>query len=159
MASTEVASIQSGPLPIELITAIIAIVARGLYSKFDERKQSVLSTLAAASRALVSRTWNTICRSHILHTLVLNFRFEFERLCFLHFDAPHLCEYIRKVHLGREDFCSTVERFPEFLARLKNLRELVLENPASPGNGRMLPEPLSAGPFAAPRLRKIAFRH
>ncbi|KAJ8692228.1 hypothetical protein PTI98_009561 [Pleurotus ostreatus] len=158
MAGTEKASIQSGPLPVELITEIIALVAGGLYTKFDQLNPYVLKTLAAAS--LVSRTWNTICRSHILHTLpVLNFHFNYERLRFLHFDAPHLCTFIRKVLLGRDDFCTTAGWFPAFAARLTNLRELVLDNPASPGNGGMVPESLPACLFTAPRLRKLVFRY
>ncbi|KAF9499999.1 hypothetical protein BDN71DRAFT_1441033 [Pleurotus eryngii] len=89
MAGTELANSQSEPLPV---TEIIALVAVARYPKFIPSKRSVLSSL-------VSRTWNTTCRSHILlDTAVLVFRFTFSWLCFLHFEVPHLCEYIQKVN-------------------------------------------------------------
>ncbi|KAF9489058.1 hypothetical protein BDN71DRAFT_1456601 [Pleurotus eryngii] len=53
--------------------------------------------LAAAS--LVSRTWSTICRSHIFRIISISTRTMDDRLWFLHFEAPHLSEFIHVVRL------------------------------------------------------------
>lgn len=53
-------------LPVELVAEIIAIVADGPQAC----NPNPFWTLAASS--LVSRTWSTICRPHIFHTLIIS---------------------------------------------------------------------------------------
>ncbi|KAJ8697502.1 hypothetical protein PTI98_004303 [Pleurotus ostreatus] len=148
---------QPEKLPVELIAEIIAIVADGAQKCNPQNDENhPFWTLTASS--LVSRTWTTICRPHIFHTLSISTENTTARLSFLHFDAPHLSEYIRTVHLWwNDDSCTALAWFPECFARLKNLRALHLENGIS--SLSMAPAPLSAGivsMLAAPRLCKLA---
>ncbi|KAF9490495.1 hypothetical protein BDN71DRAFT_187417 [Pleurotus eryngii] len=147
---------QPEKFPVELIAEIIAIVADGTQEcnpKNDENHP--FWTLAASS--LVSRTWTTICRPHIFHTLSISTENTTARLSFLHFDAPHLSEYIRTVHLWwNDDSCTALAWFSEFFARLKNLRALHLDHGIS--SLSMAPASLSAvivSTLAAPRLCKL----
>ncbi|KAG9219620.1 hypothetical protein CCMSSC00406_0006058 [Pleurotus cornucopiae] len=149
-------------LPIEIIAEIIAAVVDGteftsedpdFYPGRDEHHP-----LAAAS--LVSRTWSTICRPHIFRIISISTRTMDDRLWFLHFEAPHLSEFIHVVHLQCDyDPDTTLAWYPECLGRLKNLRVLHLDSWMS--TLLLEPGPLSAGissMLAAPCLRKLALR-
>ncbi|KAJ8697523.1 hypothetical protein PTI98_004320 [Pleurotus ostreatus] len=149
-------------LPIEIIAEIIAAVVDG--TEFNSEDPDFYPgreehhPLAAAS--LVSHTWSTICRPHIFRIISISTRNMDDRLWFLHFEAPHLSEFILVVHLQCDyEPDTTLAWYPECLGRLKNLRVLHLDSWMS----TLFPEPgpLSAGissMLAAPCLRKLAFR-
>lgn len=149
-------------LPIEIIAEIISAVVDGTGFTSEDPDfhpgRDEHHPLAAAS--LVSRTWNTICRPHIFRIISISTRTMDDRLWFLHFEAPHLSEFILVVHLQCDyEPDTTLAWYPECLGRLKNLRVLHLDSWMS----TLFPEPgpLSAGissMLAAPCLRKLAFR-
>lgn len=111
---------------------------------------------ALATASLVSRAWNTICRQYMFR----RFDASDENLAFLHFEAPHLSEYIRELHLWwNNDECTASEWLPECFCRLKNLREVHLGGGISQLS--TVPAALGAGiviMLAAPRLRKLLLR-
>ncbi|KAF7433705.1 hypothetical protein PC9H_005668 [Pleurotus ostreatus] len=152
---------QPGKLPLEVIAEIIATVADG--TDFDsadpDRDPDVHHPLADAS--LVSRTWNTICRPHVFHTLSISSTNTSARLHFLHFDAPYLSDHIRTVRLWLEGeyACPDSEWYPACFGRLTNLRALHVDH----GIASLLKEQelLAAGisaMLAAPCLRKLVLR-
>lgn len=126
MAGTDLGNprAQAASLPTELIIKIIAIVKGGHNSK---RGQYGPSPIAAS--ALVSRTWNTLCRPHMFHTVVVYVDTVLPRFSFLHFQAAHLCQYIRVLYFdatAAQHSVREAEWFPACFARLTNLRKLQL---------------------------------
>ncbi|KAL4257272.1 hypothetical protein AB1N83_013670 [Pleurotus pulmonarius] len=146
MAGAELANPRPHPytsLPTELIIKILGIV--GTYW------HGIKSPLADC--ALVSRTWNTLCRPHMFYTVTLYSNTVLKRLSFLHFQAAHLCKYIRAVYFradAAEIIVAKAEWFPECFARLTNLHKLRLFSCA---NGPLPAASLAA--FAAPQLRRL----
>lgn len=152
--------------PVELVFEIIAIIAPEdddhnppeyiQYVPASERE--AISTLAAAS--LVSRAWNAICRRYMFGRVCVSTKNLSARLSFVHFEAPHLSEYIRKLHLWwNKDSCTAAEWFPECFCRLRNLRQLDISG-VSGGNLNLstAPAPLATGivtMLACPCLRKF----
>lgn len=130
-------------LPTELIIKILGIV--GAYW------HGIKPPLAAC--ALVSHTWNTLCRPHMFHTVTVYANTVLPRFSFLHFQAAHLCKYIRAVYFEASAAARIVakaEWFPECFARLTNLHKLRL---FSCVDGPLPAASLAA--FAAPQLRKL----
>ncbi|KAL4256297.1 hypothetical protein AB1N83_013341 [Pleurotus pulmonarius] len=140
---------QGVPLPTELATKIIAIVEDGHHSKHHQRGPSPLADIA-----LVSHTWNAVCRLHMFHTVTLYSDTVYSRLSFIHFQAPHLSQYIRELYFqpsAAERIASKAEWFPACFARFDNLDKIRFENCCK---GPLSAASLAA--FAAPqRLRKL----
>ncbi|KAJ8697501.1 hypothetical protein PTI98_004302 [Pleurotus ostreatus] len=152
-------------LPVEIISEIIAIVASEdskeplpVVYKSDVEKEA-FRTLAAAS--LVSHSWNAISRRHIFHSVFIPFNNTSARLSFLHFQAPHLAEYIHRLCVWWDDGTPPVsEWLTECFCRLKNFRELILTSSLS---GLLTERRISAvgvmPVLAASRLRTLTLRH
>lgn len=165
--STNLVGAERRALPVELVSEIIAIVAPEESNNphpvtyMTKAEQEAFRTLAAAS--LVSHSWNAVCRRHIFHTVFMFSSNTSARLSFLHFKAPHLAEYIRRLCVWWNDDdprpASECQWLAECLYRMKNFRELILVSVLAglPTERRIL----AAGAvpvFAASRLRKLALR-
>lgn len=152
---------QPGKLPLEIIAEIIATVADGTDFDSADPDRDPDKHHPLANSSLVSRTWNTLCRPHVFGTLSISFTNTYDRLHFLHFDAPHLSEHIRTVRLwlGFEDGFPASEWYPACFGRLTNLRALQIDH----GIASLLKEQalLAAGISAmlgASCLRKLVLR-
>ncbi|KAF7424774.1 hypothetical protein PC9H_010085 [Pleurotus ostreatus] len=112
--------------PTELATKIIAIIEDGHHSKHHQRGQSPLADIA-----LVSHTWNAVCRLHMFNTVTLYSDTVHSRLSFIHFQAPHLSQYIRELYFqpsAAERIASKAEWFPACFAQFDNLDKIRFEN-------------------------------
>ncbi|KAG9219640.1 hypothetical protein CCMSSC00406_0006038 [Pleurotus cornucopiae] len=154
-------------LPVELVSEIIDIVAPQESNNphpvtyMSNADQEAFRTLVAAS--LVSHSWNAVCRRHIFHTVFMFSSNTSTRLSFLHFQAPHLAEYIRRLYVWWNDDdprpASECQWLAECLYRMKNFRELILVSILAglPTERRIL----AAGAMPilyASRLRKLSLR-
>ncbi|KAF9490496.1 hypothetical protein BDN71DRAFT_1454188 [Pleurotus eryngii] len=158
---------QRHPLPVELVSEIIAIVAPEESKNpqpvmyMSNAEQEAFRTLAAAS--LVSHSWNAVCRRHIFHTVFMFSSNTSARLSFLHFNAPHLAEYIHRLCVWWNDDdprpASECRWLAECLYRMKNFRELILVSILwGPFAERRIFAAGGMPVLAASRLRKLALR-
>ncbi|KAL4262500.1 hypothetical protein AB1N83_007867 [Pleurotus pulmonarius] len=151
MSSTKLEYLSIQPrhelLPVELIAAIIDIVADGYRDSLaTQREPLIFSTLAAAS--LVSRTWNTICRAYIFRTIKITAPGDpGAQFSFLHFEAPHLSRHIHKLNLKWDGRCTADDWLADCFRQMKNLRELRLQGGVETvcNQGSLL-----SGPYAPP---------
>ncbi|KAF9499990.1 hypothetical protein BDN71DRAFT_1502478 [Pleurotus eryngii] len=130
-------------LPTELIIKIISIV-----EGFQHCPKPPLTACA-----LVSHSWNTLCRPHMFHRVNLYQSTIYYQLSSLHFQLPHLSQYIHTLTFNgcaAATIVSKAEWFPACFAWLTNLHKLWLMS----GMDGPLPA-VSLAMFAAPQLRKL----
>lgn len=160
MSDTARARLVSKPLPLELVSEIVAFLddRDGLCDLFSCKP--LPPSLFACS--LVCRAWNAICQTRIFCRVVIcDFDRHFSRLSFLHFTAPHLFKSIRFFHFGwNVDVDDGVSALPLWVSdcfkRFENLRVLSLWG----GSTDMLKAlDLNLTPLvAAARLRKLCIQ-
>ncbi|KAL4253826.1 hypothetical protein AB1N83_012838 [Pleurotus pulmonarius] len=109
-------------LPLELIDYIIV----SLDDDKDER--SALPTLKACS--LTCRMLNDICRPHIFRDFTIDLSMTIYKIAFLHFNAPHLFEYITNLTIivWGADVQDTPAWILDALHQFVNLRSLTITN-------------------------------
>ncbi|KAF7424762.1 hypothetical protein PC9H_010073 [Pleurotus ostreatus] len=141
-------------LAVELIAAIIDIVADGYRDSLaTQREPLIFSTLAAAS--LVSRTWNTICSAYIFRTIKITAPGDpGAQLSFLHFEAPHLSGHIHKLKLKWDGRCTNDDWLSDCFRQMKNLRELRLHGAETINEPYVAPVGMKPM-LAAPYLRRL----
>ncbi|KAF7431062.1 hypothetical protein PC9H_006780 [Pleurotus ostreatus] len=151
----------SKQLPTELILQIIAgFDRRGNSNTYSGSVTGVPPCLTACS--LVCHAWNDICRPYIFRIVEISAGTLIPRLSFLHFEAPHLCNYVLDFRLSL-DTRANYEPFPAWLpdcfSRFRNLGTLYLADIGSVNSSLAELSPLDMGITTllatAPNLRKL----
>ncbi|KAF9497749.1 hypothetical protein BDN71DRAFT_1504457 [Pleurotus eryngii] len=146
----------------DILSIIAGFDRRGNSNTHTYSLKGVPPCLTACS--LVCHAWNDICRPHIFRIVEINAGTLTPRLSFLHFKAPHLCNYVLNFRLSLDDRADC-EPFPAWLpdcfSRFGNLCTLYLIGGGSVNSSLAAPSPLDVGIttlLAAPLLRKLHFR-